>query len=66
MLDWVITDSPDIARSLRMFMSKHPTALRFSSAAESSTQNLEQRVKYDALGLSGPYQIKRIHIGPHP
>lgn len=65
-VDWIITDNQKLAHKLRIFMSKHQSILRPNSAQESNTHNLELRVKHDALGFFGPYQVTKIHVGPHP
>jgi hypothetical protein len=64
-IDWIITNNQQLAQKLRSFMSRHQNILRPNSAAESSTRNLELRVKHDALGFFGPYQVTKIHVGPH-
>jgi len=65
-VDWIITEDKILANKLRIFMSKHQNTLKPNSAAESRTHNLELRVKHDALGFFGPYQVTKIHVGPHP
>lgn len=64
-VDWIITKFPDLKKSTRIFLSKHPLHVDAQWADEQSTIEQEVSIKNDAQLFSSPYFVPKIFIGPN-
>ncbi len=63
-VDWITTKHPDLYRSVRLFLSKHPVRVEEDSVDEQSTIEQERLIAHDAKLLADPYSVPRLVIKP--